>query len=124
MGALLRSLARCARRSLAHELRERTVQQIVSEVFLNPLVDYGVILGFVIYCAVHQVMIDRILRRNQMKMGFGDKLLLFRVPNWHASVPVADAVLAQANRLAWQFVLGIALVILYFVTATIIVFFA
>jgi hypothetical protein len=100
------------------------VTWMVSEVFLNPFADYAVILGFVIYCAVHQATIDRVLRRNQTNIGFGDKLLLFRVPNWHASTPLADVVLMQANRLAWQFVLGTSLVILYFVTATVVVFFA
>ena len=97
---------------------------IVSKVFLNPLADYVVILGFLVYCAIHQVMIDRILRRNQLVIGFSDKLLLFRVPKWRANAHLTDAVLGQANRLAWQFVLSIVLLLLYFVIATVAVFVA
>lgn len=97
---------------------------IVSNIFLNSLADYAVIFAFLIYCAIHQAMIDRVVRRNKIAVGFGDKLFLFRVPKWRANAQLTDAVLGQANHLAWQFVSSIVLVLLYFVMATVAVFVA
>jgi len=86
------------------------------EFFLNPVTHYSVIFGFLIYFLYHQYMIDGLLRRHKLNLGFSDKLLLFRIPIWQPNVRLDNTVLAESRHLARQFIFMVFLVLMFYLT--------
>lgn len=81
---------------------------------LNPFLHYLVWGIFWAYCLYHQYMIGRFIRLNRLSLRFFDRLLLFRIPIWRASIHIAGDAIPGARYLAWQFTIAFSLLLSFY----------
>ena len=77
---------------------------MVDQIYSSVYVHLSVLFGFIVYVVLHQAQVDRVIDRNSLKLGFWDRLLLFRLPIWRPRTLLNDALIEKRSRiLAWQF---------------------
>jgi|GEM_PF-4253383 len=88
---------------------------MIGMLYTNKIFFFSVVFSLPVLVAIHQVLINRFISAINVKIGFIDSILLFKIPCWRRPAGLTGEQLRFAKKLSRQFVWAAFAYMAYFV---------